>query len=182
MSSARWRRRREEGRNPRRRTESLGAERHHRGHERQLMRGLASSAASRKRPSSLLGVYSSRLYVLTWLVGVMGMGRGRVSAQQYDDGGKVLMDCEEACYCKGSSDDGTIEVFQSPSSGELVSDRGCTGVRERGSCCSCKLYRDVEILTVEILTVYFTCSSYDACLLSSVPGNKQRGQALSLRL
>ena len=80
------------------------------------------------------------------------------------------MECNDACFCSGFSDDGMIEGFQRPSSGELVSDRGCTDARERGSRCSCKLYRHVEIRTV-----YFTCSSYDARLLPSV--TKQRGQA-----
>lgn len=59
--------------------------------------------------------------MLTWLVAMMGMGPGRVGAQ-YVDGGKVSMDCAD-CSCVGSSDDGTIDVFRSPSDGELVSDR-----------------------------------------------------------
>lgn len=49
------------------------------------------------------------------------MGRGGRVAGAFVDGGKVSMDCED-CSCTGSSDDGTIAVFKSPSSGELVGD------------------------------------------------------------
>ena len=158
MSNAQ-RRRRDEGWSPRRRAESLGAERHNRGHDRRLVPGLAHSAASRKRPTSPRGVFSSgRVYVLTWLVGMMGIGRGRVSAQ-YVDGGKVSMDCAD-CSCSGSSDDGTIDVFRSPSSGELVRARewfiACETERERE--------RDVAVPIVHMFVVMslFLQEAYDA--------------------
>lgn len=58
-------------------------------------------------------------------VGVMvagltaGWGTGGANAQ-FIDGGAVAMDCN-VCSCAGStSDDGTIEVFDNPSSGERV--------------------------------------------------------------
>lgn len=162
MSNA-HRRRRDEGRSPRRRAESLGAERHYRGHDRGLVPGPAHSAASRKRPSSPLGVYSSsnRVYVLTWLVGIMGMGRGRVSAQ-YVDGGKVSMECEP-CFCHGSSDDGTINVFRSPSSNDLVRAGewvvACETERER-RCCS---YRTCFV----VISIYVHETYDDDRLLSS---------------
>lgn len=60
-------------------------------------------------------------------VGVMvaglagGWGTGGANAQ-FIDGGAVAMDCG-VCSCQGSSDDGTIEVFDNPSSGERVSVR-----------------------------------------------------------
>ena len=41
---------------------------------------------------------------------------------QFIDRGAVDMSCDEECYCEGDSDDGTITVFDIPSSGERV---GC---------------------------------------------------------
>lgn len=39
---------------------------------------------------------------------------------QYTNGGEVSMSCGD-CECTGSSDDGEVEVFDNPSSGERVS-------------------------------------------------------------
>ncbi|CAN0229824.1 unnamed protein product [Ascophyllum nodosum] len=39
---------------------------------------------------------------------------------QFIDRGAVDMSCDEECYCEGDSDDGTITVFDIPSSGQRV--------------------------------------------------------------
>lgn len=48
------------------------------------------------------------------------MGREGARAQ-FVDGGAISMDCED-CGCTGSSDDGSIDVFNNPSTGGRVSD------------------------------------------------------------
>lgn len=49
-----------------------------------------------------------------------GIGAGvTVANAQLTDGGEVLMSCGD-CDCSGTSDDGTISVFDNPSSGERV--------------------------------------------------------------
>lgn len=45
-----------------------------------------------------------------------------VTAQDLVNGGEVALACE-VCECLGTSDDGTITVFQNPSSGDPVSKR-----------------------------------------------------------
>ena len=56
-------------------------------------------------------------------IGVMVAGLagrwGTGANAQFTDGGAVTMDCG-VCFCEGSSADGTIEVFDNPSSGERV--------------------------------------------------------------
>ena len=47
------------------------------------------------------------------------LGNMRVFGQ-YVDSGAVDMSCDEECYCEGDSDDGTITVFDIPSSVERV--------------------------------------------------------------
>lgn len=61
--------------------------------------------------------YASFAMVVAGLLGGGG-GRGGVNAQ-YINGGAVAMTCG-ICACQGSSDDGTIAVFDSPSLGERV--------------------------------------------------------------
>ena len=39
---------------------------------------------------------------------------------QFIDRGAVDMSCDEECYCEGDSEDGTITVFDIPSSGQRV--------------------------------------------------------------
>lgn len=67
----------------------------------------------RKRPSC------SAVYVLAYYsLGCLLSRSARVRAQ-YFDGGEVALDCG-VCNCVGTSDDGAIEVFDNPSSGERV--------------------------------------------------------------
>lgn len=49
----------------------------------------------------------------------LGAGTGGVDAQ-WTDGGAVAMSCG-LCECSGSSDDGTLYVFDNPSTGDRVS-------------------------------------------------------------
>lgn len=63
-------------------------------------------------------VFSSQVFALCSIVFVL-FWAGAVTAQLVD-GGAVTMDCGE-CDCTGSSDDGTIVVFDNPSSGDRVS-------------------------------------------------------------
>lgn len=65
-----------------------------------------------------------------------GIGAGvTVATAQLTNGGAVSMDCSD-CDCSGTSDDGTISVFDNPSSGErvrgslvfLVLDRLCMSI------------------------------------------------------
>lgn len=61
-------------------------------------------------------------------IGVMVAGLagrwGTGANAQFTDGGAVAMDCG-VCFCEGSSADGTIEVFDNPSSGERVRQLVC---------------------------------------------------------
>ncbi|CAB1097604.1 unnamed protein product [Ectocarpus sp. CCAP 1310/34] len=78
--------------------------------------------------SSSSGVYGSlRLFVAGFLL--LGGRRGdegdwgglllAVTGQEYIDGGDVSMACDE-CDCRGSSDSGTIVVFENPATESLV--------------------------------------------------------------
>ncbi|CAM9970203.1 unnamed protein product, partial [Hapterophycus canaliculatus] len=57
-----------------------------------------------------------------WFVAVAGFalaaGKGGVGAQ-WTDGGAVALSCG-LCDCSGSSDDGTLVVFDNPSTGDRV--------------------------------------------------------------
>lgn len=55
-----------------------------------------------------------------WALG----GFGQVAAQDLVNGGSVALTCG-VCECTGTSDDGTITVFDAPSSGDRVRE-GCT--------------------------------------------------------
>lgn len=80
-----------------------------------------------RRPGiSLDGTRCRYLFVLL-VVGLLGP-RGGVLAQQYEDGGEVLMECSNSddnrCSCSGSSEGGvSIKVFDYPTTGERVSSR-----------------------------------------------------------
>lgn len=58
------------------------------------------------------------LFVISGLLGGFGAGV-TVANAQLTNGGAVVMDCG-SCHCSGTSDDGTISVFDNPSSGERV--------------------------------------------------------------
>lgn len=51
---------------------------------------------------------------------VLGTSVRRVDCQSFVDGGEVAVECT-SCNCKGDSDDGTVIVFDNPSSGSRVS-------------------------------------------------------------
>ena len=68
----------------------------------------------RLRRSSRKSVASLALVIAGLLNGTRG-----VLGADYVDGGEVSMSCDN-CGCTGSSDDGDITVFDSPSSGERV--------------------------------------------------------------
>ena len=67
------------------------------------------------------GVNFGSFIIAVILAGLAGCGTGGANAQ-FIDGGAIIMDCG-VCSCDGSSDDGTIEVFDNPSSGERVSEK-----------------------------------------------------------
>lgn len=56
-----------------------------------------------------------------WVAGLV-LGVGKVAAQGLVNGGSVALTCD-ICECQGTSDDGTITVFDNPSSGERVRER-----------------------------------------------------------
>lgn len=83
--------------------------------------------ATRRRnggPTGGMRHLGSLALVVAGLVGDGG-GRGGVNAQFFD-GGPVSMVCG-ACTCEGSSDDGSITVFDNPSSGERVRESNLRG-------------------------------------------------------
>ena len=77
-------------------------------------RDSTAGSSSRSRRNSRRG--RGQTSVVIGLAAAASLGRTRA---QYVDGGSVSMDCE-VCYCDGSTDDGTVEVFDNPSSGQRV--------------------------------------------------------------
>ncbi|CAM9421106.1 unnamed protein product [Ascophyllum nodosum] len=77
-------------------------------------RDSTAGSSSRRRRNSRRG--RGQTSVVIGLAAAASLGRTRA---QYVDGGSVSMDCE-VCYCDGSTDDGTVEVFDNPSSGQRM--------------------------------------------------------------
>lgn len=71
-----------------------------------------------------------------WVAGlVLAGGAGKAAAQDLVNAGSVALTCD-ICECQGTSDDGTITVFDVPSSGERVrgeTQRHAAGIQERFS-------------------------------------------------
>lgn len=72
----------------------------------------------RRQSGKNVACYASFALVIAGLLG----GTREVLGAEYVDAGDVSMDCND-CECTGSSDDGTITVFDNPSSGKRVSAR-----------------------------------------------------------
>ncbi|CAM9907242.1 unnamed protein product, partial [Ectocarpus sp. 8 AP-2014] len=88
-----------------------------------------SSRSSSSSSSSSSGVYGSLPLVVAGFL-LLGVGRRgdeggwgglllAVAGQEYIDGGDVSMACDD-CDCRGSSDSGTIVVFENPATESLV--------------------------------------------------------------
>lgn len=60
-------------------------------------------------------------YYVLFVVVLFAGGRSRVDAQ-FVDGGDLALTCG-ACECTGTSDVGSIVVFDNPSTGDRVSER-----------------------------------------------------------
>ncbi|CAN0014977.1 unnamed protein product, partial [Ectocarpus fasciculatus] len=98
------------------------------GRRRRKRRRQNSSSSSSSSSRSCMGVYGS---LPLFLAGLLSLGRRSdeggwggglllaVTGQDYIDGGDVSMTCDD-CDCRGSSDDGTIVVFENPATESLV--------------------------------------------------------------
>ncbi|CAM9251301.1 unnamed protein product, partial [Ectocarpus sp. 6 AP-2014] len=84
--------------------------------------------SSRRSSRSSSGVYGSLPLVVAGFL-LLGGKRGdeggwgglllAVTGQEYIDGGDISMACDD-CDCRGSSDSGTIVVFENPATESLV--------------------------------------------------------------
>lgn len=76
----------------------------------QRRRGIRSRSIRRRARIGLWGLAAV----------VLGAAVRRVECQSYVNGGEVAVDCN-SCDCQGDSDDGSVVVFDNPSSGSRVS-------------------------------------------------------------